>query len=96
MKMGQAGHGARKRAGPTQVNTARVRLLIGDALAQLSAEHRAVVRRAYYLGWTTMQIADDLQIAESTVKSRLHDALRVLRLTLRTQPSRGALDTPVS
>jgi RNA polymerase sigma-70 factor, ECF subfamily len=52
MKMGQAGHGARKRAGPTQVNTARVRLLIGDALAQLSAEHRAVVRRAYYLGWT--------------------------------------------
>ena len=33
MKMGQAGHGARKRAGPTQVNTARVRLLIGDALA---------------------------------------------------------------
>ena len=49
MKMGQAGHGARKRAGPTQVNTARVRLLIGDALAQLSAEHRAVVRRAYYL-----------------------------------------------
>jgi DNA-directed RNA polymerase specialized sigma24 family protein len=30
-----------------------------------------------------MQIADDLQIAESTMKSRLHHALRVLRLTLR-------------
>ena len=41
------------------------RLLIGDALAQLSAERLAVVRRAYYLGWTTAQIADDLQIAET-------------------------------
>ena len=95
MKSGEAVHGAHKRASPTQVNTARVRLLIGDALAQLSAEHRAVVARAYYLGWTTMQIADDLQIAESTVKSRLHHALRALRLTLQRQPSRGAFDTPV-
>jgi RNA polymerase sigma-70 factor, ECF subfamily len=33
------------------------------------------------LGWTTAQIADDLQIAEVTVKSRLHYALRALRLT---------------
>ena len=85
-------HGAHERASPT--GPARPSL-IGDALAQLSAEHRAVVVRAYYLGWTTMEIADDLQIAESTVKSRLHHALRALRLTLQRQPSRGTFDTPV-
>ncbi|MDT5319111.1 MAG: polymerase sigma-70 factor, subfamily, partial [Mycobacterium sp.] len=39
--------------------------------------------RSYYLAWTTAQIADDLQIAEGTVKSRLHHAVRALRLTLQ-------------
>jgi RNA polymerase sigma-70 factor (ECF subfamily) len=52
-------------------------------MAQLSADHRAVIRRSYYLGWTTAQIAADLQIAEGTVKSRLHYAVRALRLTLQ-------------
>jgi RNA polymerase sigma-70 factor (ECF subfamily) len=70
-------------AGPDEVNAALDRLLIRDALAQLSAAHRAVVRRSYYLGWTTAQIADDLQIPEGTVKSRLHSAVRALRLSLR-------------
>jgi RNA polymerase sigma-70 factor (ECF subfamily) len=50
--------------------------------AQLSAEHRAVVGRSYYQGWTTAQIATDLGIAEGTVKSRLHYALRGLRQAL--------------
>jgi RNA polymerase sigma-70 factor (ECF subfamily) len=75
--------GAPERAGPDQVNAALDRLLVGDALAQLSLEHRAVVWRSYYLGWTTAQIADDLEIAEGTVKSRLHYAVRALRLTLQ-------------
>jgi RNA polymerase sigma-70 factor, ECF subfamily len=66
------------------------RLRIADALAQLSAEQRAVMRRSYYLGWTTAQIADDLQIAESTVKSRLHFAMRALRLSLQTEPTLGS------
>ena len=65
------------------VNTETDRALIGQALAQLSAEHRAVVRRSSYQAWTTTQIADDLQIAEDTVKSRLHYALRALRFTLQ-------------
>ena len=64
--------------GPDEVNTALDRLLLGDAMAQLSHEHRAVIRRSYYLGWTTAQIAEDLQIAEGTVKSRLHYAVRAL------------------
>jgi RNA polymerase sigma-70 factor, ECF subfamily len=70
-------------AGPEEVNAAVDRLLLGDALAQLPADHRAVVRRAYYQRFTTAQIAADLHIAEGTVKSRLHDALRALRLQLR-------------
>jgi RNA polymerase sigma-70 factor, ECF subfamily len=56
---------------------------IGDALARLSPQHRAVVRRSYYLGWTTARIADDLHIADDTVKSRLHHAMRALWLTLQ-------------
>jgi RNA polymerase sigma-70 factor, ECF subfamily len=69
------------------VNAAIVRLRVADALAQLSAEHRAVVARGYSLGWTTAQIGNVLQIAESTVTSRLHFAVRALRLSLQTQPT---------
>jgi len=68
---------------PDEVNAALDRLLIADAVAQLSVEHRAVIERSYYRGWTTAQIAADLQIAEGTVKSRLHYAVRALRLTLQ-------------
>ncbi len=53
------------------------------ALAQLSAEHRAVLWRSYYLGWPLTRIAEDLNIAEGTVKSRLHYALRHVRRTLQ-------------
>ncbi len=69
--------------GPDEVNAALDRLLLGDALTQLSAEHRAVIRRSYYQGQTIAQIAAELQIAEGTVKSRLHYAVRALRLALQ-------------
>ncbi|MFY2860155.1 sigma-70 family RNA polymerase sigma factor [Mycobacterium sp. THU-M104] len=75
--------GAPEQSTPDEVNAALDRLLIAEAMAQLSAEHRAVIDRSYYRGWTTAQIAADLQIAEGTVKSRLHYAVRALRLTLQ-------------
>ena len=75
--------GAPEQSTPDQVNSALDRLLIADAMTQLSAEHRAVIDRSYYRGWTTAQIAKDLGIAEGTVKSRLHYAVRALRLTLQ-------------
>jgi RNA polymerase sigma-70 factor (ECF subfamily) len=75
--------GTAEGAAPDEVNAALDRLLIGDAMAQLSAEHRGVIRRSYYLGWSTSQIAEDLGIAEDTVKSRLHYAVRALRLSLQ-------------
>ena len=61
---------------PDQVNTALDRLLLVEAMTQLSAEHQAVIERSYYRGWTTAQVAADLQIAEGTVRSRLHYACR--------------------
>jgi RNA polymerase sigma-70 factor (ECF subfamily) len=76
------GSGPPEPAGPDEQGGALNRALIGDAMAQLSAEHRAVVGRSYYQGWTTAQIAADLGIAEGTVKSRLHYALRGLRQAL--------------
>jgi RNA polymerase sigma-70 factor (ECF subfamily) len=56
--------------------------LITDALGHLSAEHRALIGRSYYRGWTTAQIADDLHIAERFVKSRLQVAVRALQRAL--------------
>lgn len=76
-------NGAPERPAPDEVASALDRLLVGDAMAQLSPEHRAVVQRSYYRGWSTAQIAADLAIAEGTVKSRLHYALRALRQTLQ-------------
>jgi len=70
-------------ASPDEVDTALDRILLSTVLGQLSDEHRAVVRRAYYQGLTTRQIAADLQIPEGTVKSRLHYAVRALRLGLQ-------------
>ncbi len=58
-------------------------LLVQDALAAISPEHRAVVVRAYYRGMTVAQMAADLDIPEGTVKSRLHYGLRGLRLALQ-------------
>jgi RNA polymerase sigma-70 factor (ECF subfamily) len=74
--------GALEGAGPDEVDAALDRLLIGEALARLTPEHREVVRCSYFQGWTTAQIAAGLGIAEGTVKSRLHYALRALGLAL--------------
>jgi RNA polymerase sigma-70 factor (ECF subfamily) len=76
------GVGALDSTCPDEVNATLDRLLIRDAMARLTPEHRAVVRRSYLQGWTTAQIASDLRISDGTVKSRLHYALRALRLVL--------------
>jgi RNA polymerase sigma-70 factor (ECF subfamily) len=70
------------RAGLDEADAAVDRMLLRDALAQLSPVHRAVIQRSYYQRWTTAQIAADLGIAEGTVKSRLYYAVRALRLIL--------------
>ena len=58
-------------------------ILIEEALASLSVDHRSVVVRAYFGGQTVAEIAAALEIPEGTVKSRLHYGLRSLRLALQ-------------
>src|ERR1700760_1662025 len=65
-------------AGPAEVNTVVDRLLLGDALAQLPAADRDVIRHAYYQRCTTEQVAADLGVPKEAVKSMLHSALRTL------------------
>jgi RNA polymerase sigma-70 factor (ECF subfamily) len=76
-------------AGPDEVNAALDRMVLSTALSQLSAEHRAVIRRSYYEGWTSAQIATDLGIPEGTVRSRIHYAMRALRLALQEMGRSG-------
>ncbi|MGV0717121.1 sigma-70 family RNA polymerase sigma factor [Mycolicibacterium sp. XJ662] len=57
--------------------------VLADALKSLSAEHRSVIVRAYYLGQTVADIARQEQIPPGTVKSRMHYALRALRIALQ-------------
>jgi RNA polymerase sigma-70 factor (ECF subfamily) len=58
-------------------------ILIEEALASLSVDHRAVVIRAYFAGLTVAEMAAELEIPEGTVKSRLHYGLKALRLALQ-------------
>ena len=90
---------------PSGLPLALERELVSAAVAQLPVEYRAVLRRSFYEGRTTQQIANDLQIADSTVKARLHFAVRALRSLLQelaadvTVPSpregRRSVRTPV-
>jgi DNA-directed RNA polymerase specialized sigma24 family protein len=54
------------------------REMILEAVRRLSAQHRAVICRAYYESCTTAQIAAELHIDEDMVRSRLHHGLRAL------------------
>jgi RNA polymerase sigma-70 factor, ECF subfamily len=74
---------ARKEGGSDELNSTLDRTLVADAFKRLPAEHRAIVRRACFYGWSTAEISADLRIAEGTVKSRLHYALQTLQRTLR-------------
>ena len=59
------------------------RWLVADAIERLSVDHRTVIVLAYYRGQSIAQIAETLELAPGTVKSRLHYAVRALRLTLQ-------------
>jgi RNA polymerase sigma-70 factor (ECF subfamily) len=56
--------------------------LIVDAMKSLSADHRAVIVAAFWDRLSTHEISDRLGIADGTVKSRIHYALRALRSAL--------------
>ena len=56
---------------------------IVDGLQRLSDEHQAVVAAAYWEGLSTKEIGRRFGIPDGTVKSRLHHALRILRIHLQ-------------
>ena len=56
--------------------------LIADAMLTLSTEHRAVLAEMFYRRSSVRETAERLGIAEGTVKSRTHYALRALKLAL--------------
>lgn len=55
---------------------------VSRAVAALPIKLRIVVVARYYLDWSVPQIAEDLEIPEGTVKSRLHRALAILESDL--------------
>ena len=65
-----------------EIEQALDRWLIGDALATLSPEHRAVLVETYYRGHSVSEAAATLGIPAGTVKSRTFYALRALKLAL--------------
>ncbi len=72
-----------ERPSADEIGPAFDKWILSDALMSLSPDHRVAVVRAYYLGQTVADIAADEQIPEGTVKSRLHYALRALRIALQ-------------
>lgn len=55
---------------------------LDDALARLSAEHRAVIELTYYHGHSCREIADIVDCPVATVKTRMFYARRRLRSAL--------------
>ena len=72
-----------ERPSPDEIGPAFGKWILSDALLSLSRDHRVAVVRAYYLGQTVADIAAEEQIPEGTVKSRLHYAMRSLRIALQ-------------
>jgi RNA polymerase sigma-70 factor, ECF subfamily len=60
-------------------------MVVKDALASLSKEHRDVIREVYYKGSNVDDAARTLGIPAGTVKSRTYYALRALRAAMVNQ-----------
>jgi len=73
--------------GADETDSALDAWILSDALASLSVQHRSAIVSAYYLGQSITEIARQEGVPEGTIKSRLHYALRALRLSLQ---ERGA------
>ncbi|MGB3484649.1 MAG: sigma-70 family RNA polymerase sigma factor [Mycobacterium sp.] len=67
---------------PDSLGPAVDKWVVAEALRALSPEHRAVLVRVHYLGQTAVEVARQEHIPPGTVKSRLHYALRALRVAL--------------
>jgi RNA polymerase sigma-70 factor (ECF subfamily) len=55
---------------------------VAEAIGRLSARHREVLVACFYQGRSVAEAAAQLGVPSGTVKSRMHYALRALRMTL--------------
>ncbi|MGH3712980.1 MAG: sigma-70 family RNA polymerase sigma factor [Micromonosporaceae bacterium] len=67
---------------PDQTDRALESWMVADALSALSQDHRRVLLECFYRGESVAGAAARLGIPTGTVKSRLHYALRSLRVVL--------------
>jgi RNA polymerase sigma-70 factor, ECF subfamily len=67
------------------------REVIGEAIAQLTPDHRVVIALRYYRDLKVDEIAHQLRIPVGTVHSRLHYALRRLRKSIEASDRTGVL-----
>lgn len=72
-----------ERTSPDETRAVLDAWLVSDALVGLSPEHRAVVVGAYYRGLSVAELAAEQDVPAGTIKSRMHYALRAMRLTLQ-------------
>ncbi|WP_394555177.1 sigma-70 family RNA polymerase sigma factor [Agromyces sp. MMS24-JH15] len=72
-----------ERAQADATDAAFDRWLVADAIGDLTDDHRAVLRCVYFGGRSVAEAAAELGIPAGTVKSRLHYALKALRLALQ-------------
>lgn len=66
-----------------EVDRALDAVLLVDALASLNDAHRTVLIECYYAGRSVAQVAEEHHLPAGTVRSRLHYALRALRMALQ-------------
>ena len=66
------------------------RIDVGRALAQLSAQHRAVIVLHYYAALNSREIGEILRLPDGTVRSHLLAARRALRHLLAVVPATRA------
>jgi RNA polymerase sigma-70 factor (ECF subfamily) len=64
-------------------------ILMADALGSLTDVHRAVLIECYYRGRTAAEVAEEQGLPPGTVRSRIHYALRALRLALQERGVSG-------
>ena len=69
----------------TEVMHRQLRAVLGAAMAQVSAEQRAVLELTYYQGCGYREIAEIMGCPVDTVKTRMFHARRRLRLLLAGQ-----------
>ena len=68
---------------------------LADALAGLPVEQRSVVVLRYLMDWSESQVAEALQIAPGTVKSRLSRALTQLSRVMGPRPETERPETEI-